>query len=95
MLVFTTTRFRPKSRNRKLLPTTPRKSQTKFKEFIPTYRTEEKKYPSIYTGACDTSRKDSPQYTGTLVKGIATMHKSNAVPIINEQEAIDISRMRR
>jgi hypothetical protein len=34
-------------------------------------------------------------YTGTLIKGIATMHKSNAVPIINDQEATDISRMRR
>ena len=26
-------------------------------------------------------------YTGTLVKGIATMHKSNAVPVINKEEA--------
>ena len=34
-------------------------------------------------------------YTGTLIKGIATMHKSNAVPIINEEQAIEISRMRR
>jgi len=35
------------------------------------------------------------KYTGTLVKGIATMHKSNAVPVINEEEMISISRMRR
>lgn len=34
-------------------------------------------------------------YTGTLIKGIATMHKSNAVPVLNDQDAIDISRMRR
>jgi hypothetical protein len=38
---------------------------------------------------------DSPRYTGTLVKGIGTMHKSNAVPIINEEEMKDIARMRR
>ena len=35
------------------------------------------------------------KYTGTLIKGIATMHKSNAVPVINEEEMISISRMRR
>ena len=34
-------------------------------------------------------------YTGTKVKGIATMHKSNAVPVFSDEEAIDISRMRR
>lgn len=34
-------------------------------------------------------------YTGTKVKGIATMHKSNAVPVFSDKEAIDISRMRR
>ena len=35
------------------------------------------------------------EYTGTLVKGIATMHKSNAVPVINQEEAESISKMRR
>jgi hypothetical protein len=34
-------------------------------------------------------------YTGTKVMGIATMHKSNAVPVFSDQEAIDISNMRR
>lgn len=34
-------------------------------------------------------------YTGTMVKGIATMHKSNAVPVFSDQEAVDISKMRR
>jgi hypothetical protein len=34
-------------------------------------------------------------YTGTKVKGIATMHKSNAVPIFSDKQAIDISKMRR
>ena len=34
-------------------------------------------------------------YTGTKVKGIATMHKSNAVPVFSDEEAVDISRMRR
>jgi hypothetical protein len=34
-------------------------------------------------------------YTGIKVKGIATMHKSNAVPVFSDEEAVDISRMRR
>jgi len=39
--------------------------------------------------------KPAPVYTGTKVKGIGTLHKSNAVPIFSDEEAIDISRMRR
>jgi hypothetical protein len=34
-------------------------------------------------------------YTGTKVKGIGTMHKSNAVPIFSDEEAVEISKMRR
>jgi hypothetical protein len=34
-------------------------------------------------------------YTGTKVLGIATMHKSNAVPVFSDEEAKSISSMRR
>lgn len=34
-------------------------------------------------------------YTGTKIKGIGTMHKSNAVPIFSDEEAQDIAKMRR
>jgi hypothetical protein len=52
--------------------------------------------PSRNTGEVDTGTyRASPQYTGTKVKGIGTMHKSNAVPIFSDEEAVDISRMRR
>jgi len=34
-------------------------------------------------------------YSGTFIKGVATMHKSNAVPISSKEQAIDISNMRR
>ena len=50
---------------------------------------------SLDTDASYTNRKESMKYTGTLVKGIATMHKSNAVPVIDEEQMKDISRMRR
>jgi hypothetical protein len=35
------------------------------------------------------------QYTGTAIKGIGTMHKSNAVPVFSDEEAVEISQMRR
>jgi hypothetical protein len=65
-----------------------------FKERY-TREDQTKNIPSFKTQwdvcAAPTARK----YTGTLVKGIATMHKSNAVPVINEEEMVSISRMRR
>jgi len=46
-----------------------------------------------HSGAVRT--KDIPQYTGTKILGIGTMHKSNAVPVFSDEEAIAISSMRR
>ena len=51
--------------------------------------------PSLEVVTGNTNRRESMKYTGTLVKGIATMHKSNAVPVIDEEQMKDISRMRR
>jgi hypothetical protein len=54
------------------------------------------KLPSRDTGHTGAVRtKDIPKYTGTLIKGIATMHKSNAVPVLNQEQAEEISKMRR
>lgn len=50
---------------------------------------------SLQTDRIYTERRESMKYTGSLVKGIATMHKSNAVPVIDEEQMKDISRMRR
>ncbi len=38
---------------------------------------------------------DEKFYTGKRLIGIATMHKSNSVPVFSQEEAIDISKMRR
>lgn len=46
-----------------------------------------------HTGAV--ASKAIPQYTGTKMLGIGTMHKSNAVPIFTDDEAKAISSMRR
>lgn len=52
-------------------------------------------YASLNTGLGLTSKPNPNIYTGTKVKGIATMHKSNAVPVFTDEEAVSISSMRR
>ena len=55
----------------------------------------DKKFPSMMTMKGNTNKKEPMKYTGTLVTGIAQMHKSNAVPIINKEQAIEVAKMRR
>ena len=50
--------------------------------------------PSRNTGG-NATLAPAKVYTGTKVKGIATMHKSNAVPVFSDEEAVEISKMRR
>ena len=50
---------------------------------------------SLDTGWVPCVKHQDQEYTGTKVKGIGTMHKSNAVPIFSDDEAKDISKMRR
>ena len=59
------------------------------------FRRSVPEFPSCPDTAGVAPRVESPRYTGTLVRGISTMHKSNAVPVINEEEMKDIARMRR
>ena len=51
--------------------------------------------PSRDSGWLPCVKVKDQEYTGTKVKGIGTMHKSNAVPIFSDEEAVDISKMRR
>lgn len=53
------------------------------------------RHPSLDTGLGAATLKPTKVYTGTMVKGIATMHKSNAVPVFSSDEAVEISKMRR
>jgi hypothetical protein len=61
---------------------------------IPEGRNTTAHIKSVDTGG-NAVLKPSKVYTGTMVKGIATMHKSNAVPVFSDEQAVDISRMRR
>ena len=61
----------------------------------PVGRTNTHHIPSLNTAGGVATLAPAKVYTGTKVKGIATMHKSNAVPVFSDEEAVDISRMRR
>jgi hypothetical protein len=96
-----------KRRKTKAFSKPPKRIESKIKRQVSPelYKRQEEQYKSLmeeymksgeyHKIAGDCSKKESPKYTGTLVKGIATMHKSNAVPVINQKEAEDIARMRR
>ena len=67
---------------------------------ISNYRRDEGTYypsaDSHQQSAEATAKPDVKEYTGDLIAGIATLHKSNAVPVMKgTQEAKDIARMRR
>ena len=59
------------------------------------YRRETEHIKSLPFTAEPCTKKEQQQYTGTLIKGIATMHKSNAVPVFSNEDAVDIAKMRR
>lgn len=77
-------------------PSTVKKSNAKLiMPSVPAGR-DTKHIPSIDTGVKGAvTVKQSMQYTGDKIIGIGTMHKSNAVPIFNDEAAKDISKMRR
>jgi hypothetical protein len=61
---------------------------------IPEGRNTTAHIKSVDTGG-NATLKPPKVYTGTKVKGIAVMHKSNAVPVFSNEEAVEISKMRR
>ena len=77
-----------------------RKSGTKIVKSVPTPKIppgrETPQVNSLNTGfiAC-TKPVSGNSYTGTKMLGIGTLHKSNAVPVFNNDEAIDMAKMRR
>lgn len=72
----------------------PKKSITDFIPKTPPGR-ETAQIPSQDTGWVTCVKSQDKEYTGTKIKGIGTMHKSNAVPVFSDEEAVEISTMRR
>lgn len=65
-----------------------------YKLSAPVGRTTSNHIPSRVTEGGSTAPVHKV-YTGDKIIGIGTMHKSNAVPIFSDEQAKDISRMRR
>ena len=61
----------------------------------PLYRREETVVKSHNSGCMVAVGTEERKYTGTLIKGVATMHKSNAVPVFNDEQYKDVASMRR
>jgi hypothetical protein len=62
----------------------------------PVGRTNTHHIKSLDTGhSGPVSSKPAPKYTGSKMLGVGQLHKSNAVPVFCDQDAIDIARMRR
>jgi hypothetical protein len=63
----------------------------------PSYRgADQPRQPSVTSnvgGVC--ARPETKVYTGDKMLGIATMHKSNSVPVFRAEDAVEIARMRR
>jgi hypothetical protein len=72
----------------------PRKTMSDFMPKTPPGR-ETPRVESQDTGWVTCTKVKDNEYTGTKVKGVGTMHKSNAVPIFSDDEAKEISSMRR
>jgi hypothetical protein len=65
-----------------------------YKLSAPVGRTTSNHIPSRVTAGGSTAPVHKV-YTGDKILGIATLHKSNAVPVFSQEEAVDISKMRR
>ena len=59
------------------------------------FRRATEKISSLPFTAGPCLKPEQKVYTGSAIKGIGTMHKSNAVPIFSDEEAQDIAKMRR
>jgi hypothetical protein len=66
-----------------------------YKLSTPAGRATSNHIPSLNSGAGVATLAPAKVYTGNKIKGIGTMHKSNAVPIFSDEEAVAIANMRR
>jgi len=72
------------------------KKSSKFPKYAIPEGRDPKQYPSIDSGKGSATKPVYGKvYTGTKMKGIGTLHKSNAVPVFTDEEARDQAAMRR
>jgi hypothetical protein len=71
------------------------KLEKNFPIYSPPSGRETKYIESLPFTAGPCTKPEQKVYTGTKMKGIGVMHKSNSVPIFSDEEAVDIAKMRR
>jgi hypothetical protein len=85
----------------KLFASTPKSTKKEFKEYVPQYTPirETEYIPSLSTSDSipgnGTGKPERKEYTGDYIVGIATMHKSNLVPVSRGVDPKDFATMRR
>ena len=74
------------------------KPQWRDYEFKKSFSRTTASYPSLSTSDSlrgSTAKAEPKQYSGEYIVGIATLHKSNMVPVTSGKDAKEIARMRR
>jgi hypothetical protein len=51
--------------------------------------------PSVDTGVGLAAKPADKVYTGNAMLGVSVLHKSNGIPVFRQEDAVDISKMRR
>ena len=90
-----------KRKKRKVTGPTKYTPLNKFEKYVPelsysqecAYKWRDIKSAEITSHNCE--KKEIPAYTGTLVVGIAMMHKSNLIAVTCQEQVIEVTRMRR
>lgn len=71
------------------------KVENSFPSYAPPPGRETPKFQSLPFSGAVCAKPQQKVYTGSKMKGIGVMHKSNSVPIFSDEEAVEISKMRR
>jgi hypothetical protein len=81
--------------NKHVTNVAPKQQKRKAYEPPKALRRETTYYPSLNSNEGSTALPPAKVYTGDKMIGVATMHKSNSVPVFNQDAAKEISSMRR
>ena len=103
MMIYVKNTYKPMRKSKKRVDVSKRPTKAKI---IPVEYThnpiasgilhrETPQYQSLDTGAGNTPKKPTQEYTGTNMLGIGQLHKSNSVPVFRKQDAEDQAKMRR
>jgi hypothetical protein len=86
---------KPQSKTKRLVSKTNNLDPVVSSSFVYNSKRDYSSIPSFDSNIGVAPKKDIQQYTGDAMIGIGQLHKSNAIPVFKQEDAIDISKMRR